>query len=264
MNCYFTTLPLLLPTKTGGRTKQHCHRSQLPIASDASRRGGEARQAAPPTVSLCLFMYQSEVLRHRNVTKHITSDITNKRNSLALNSVQACFLHGLLQSTLLLTLQTKKGGRLSRASRRNSASHSLGATRLEEERNAMNLPLSGDATERFRTEPQDKQRQDVKTRMSDHELFVSQSNVFSGFQKPFEKANYIILGVPFDVTSTYRTGARFGPNAIRQASLNIETYSMRTGIDVEDLSLHDLGDLHVSANTEKTLQTLERVIKQHR
>jgi agmatinase len=96
--------------------------------------------------------------------------------------------------------------------------------------------------------------------MSNHELFVSQSNVFSGFQKSFEKANYIILGVPFDVTSTYRTGARFGPNAIRQASLNIETFSMRTGIDVEDLSLHDLGDLHVTANTEKTLETLERVI----
>jgi len=97
--------------------------------------------------------------------------------------------------------------------------------------------------------------------MSDHELFVSQSNIFSGFQKPFEKANYIILGVPFDATSTYRTGARFGPNAIRQASLNIETYSLRTGIDVEDLALHDLGDLHAASDTEKTLQTLEHVIK---
>jgi agmatinase len=97
--------------------------------------------------------------------------------------------------------------------------------------------------------------------MSDHELYVSQSNVFAGFQKPFEKANCIILGVPFDVTSTYRTGARFGPNAIRQASLNIETYSIRTGIDVEDLSMHDLGDLHVSTNTEKTLQTLEHVVR---
>ncbi|NWG11674.1 agmatinase [Candidatus Bathyarchaeota archaeon] len=90
--------------------------------------------------------------------------------------------------------------------------------------------------------------------MSHHELFVSQSNVFSGFQKPYKKANYIILGVPFDVTSTYRTGARFGPSAIRQASLNIETYSFRTGFDVEDLQLHDLGDLHISTDTEETLK----------
>ncbi|MDI6691621.1 MAG: arginase family protein [Candidatus Bathyarchaeota archaeon] len=97
--------------------------------------------------------------------------------------------------------------------------------------------------------------------MSHRELFVSQSNVFSGFQKPFEKADYVVLGVPFDVTSTYRTGARFAPNAIRQASLNIETYNFRTGLDVEDLKLHDLGDLHVSTDTEKTLERLAAVIK---
>ncbi len=97
--------------------------------------------------------------------------------------------------------------------------------------------------------------------MSHYELYVSQSNVFSGYQKPFEKADYIIIGVPFDVTSTYRTGARFGPNAIRQASLNIETYSFRTGIDIEDLRLHDLGDLHIATDTKKTLEMLELVTK---
>jgi agmatinase len=97
--------------------------------------------------------------------------------------------------------------------------------------------------------------------MGYHELFVSQQNVFSGLQKPFEEADYVILGVPFDVTSTYRTGARFGPAAIRQASLNIETYSFRSGLDVEDLRLHDLGDLHISTDTKKTLEMLRSVIK---
>jgi agmatinase len=97
--------------------------------------------------------------------------------------------------------------------------------------------------------------------MSHYELFVSQQNVFSGFQKPFEKAKYTVLGVPFDFTSTYRTGARFGPNAIRQASLNMETYSFRSSTDVEDLQLHDLGDLHVSAKTEETLERTALVIK---
>ena len=96
--------------------------------------------------------------------------------------------------------------------------------------------------------------------MGFRELFVSQSNVFSGFQKPFEEADYVVLGVPFDVTSTYRTGARFGPNAIRVASLNIETYSFRSGVDVEDLRLHDLGDLHVSMDTEQTLDRLAKVV----
>src|SRR5512136_761048 len=97
--------------------------------------------------------------------------------------------------------------------------------------------------------------------MSHIELFVSQSNVFGGIQTEFNRANYAVVGVPFDVTSTYRTGARFGPNAIRQASLNIETYSYSTGINVEDLCLHDLGDLHIATDTNKTLKMLEIVTK---
>ncbi|MBN1245037.1 agmatinase, partial [Candidatus Bathyarchaeota archaeon] len=96
--------------------------------------------------------------------------------------------------------------------------------------------------------------------MSDRELFVSQSNVFGGVQRPFEKAKYVVFGVPFDVTSTYRTGARFGPNAVRQASLNIETYSFRAGIDVEDLALHDLGDLHASTSPKRTVDMLKLVV----
>jgi agmatinase len=100
----------------------------------------------------------------------------------------------------------------------------------------------------------------MEPKMSDRELFVSQSNIFGGMQTPFEKAKYVVFGVPFDVTSTYRTGARFGPNAIRQASLNIETYSFRTGIDVEDLLLHDLGDLHVSTSPKRTVDMLKLVV----
>lgn len=97
--------------------------------------------------------------------------------------------------------------------------------------------------------------------MSHLELYASQSNVFSGLQKPFEKAKYVIFGVPFDATSTYRTGARFGPNAIRQASLNIETYSFRSGMDVEDLALYDAGDLHVSNDAEKTVDMTKLVVE---
>ncbi|MEM3565878.1 MAG: agmatinase [Candidatus Bathyarchaeia archaeon] len=96
--------------------------------------------------------------------------------------------------------------------------------------------------------------------MSYRDLYVSHSTVFSGFQKTFEEADYVVLGVPFDATSTYRTGARFGPNAIRKASLNIETYSFRSGGDVEELRIHDLGDLHVSMDTAQTLERLAKVV----
>jgi agmatinase len=97
--------------------------------------------------------------------------------------------------------------------------------------------------------------------MSNWELFVSQSNVFGGMQNPLRKAKYVVFGVPFDVTSTYRTGARFGPNAVRLASQNIETYSFRSGVDVEDLLLHDLGDLHVSTSPRKTVDMLKLVVQ---
>jgi agmatinase len=97
--------------------------------------------------------------------------------------------------------------------------------------------------------------------MSYLELFTSQTNVFSGLQKPFEEAKYVVFGVPFDATSTYRTGARFGPNAIRQASLNIETYSFRSKIDLEDLALYDAGDLHVSTDAHKTVDMTRLVVE---
>jgi len=98
--------------------------------------------------------------------------------------------------------------------------------------------------------------------MSYRELFVSIPNVFSGYQKPFENADYVVFGVPFDWTSTYRSGARFAPQAIREASLNIETYSFRTGLDLEELRIHDLGDLHVSSETEETLRRVGLVVKE--
>jgi agmatinase len=97
--------------------------------------------------------------------------------------------------------------------------------------------------------------------MSYIELFTSQSNVFGGYQKPFAEAKYVVFGVPFDVTSTYRTGARFGPTAIRQASLNIETYSLRSGEDLEDAPIYDAGDLHVSADPKKTADMLGHVVE---
>jgi agmatinase len=96
--------------------------------------------------------------------------------------------------------------------------------------------------------------------MSYLELFTSQTNVFSGVQKPFEKAKYVVFGVPFDATSTYRNGARFAPQEIRKASLNIETYSFRSGLDVVDLALHDAGDLDVLMEAEKTVDMTRLVV----
>ncbi len=97
--------------------------------------------------------------------------------------------------------------------------------------------------------------------MGHRELFVSPSPVFSGIQQTFEEARYVVLGAPFDATSTYRSGARFAPFAIREASLNIETHSFRANMDVEDLEIHDIGDLHIAGEVDETLERLELVTK---
>ncbi len=73
----------------------------------------------------------------------------------------------------------------------------------------------------------------------------SQLAYFGGFKREYADAEFALFGVPFDCTSSYRPGSRFGPNAIREASSNIETWSWRTGIDFEDVKVHDLGNLAV-------------------
>jgi len=95
--------------------------------------------------------------------------------------------------------------------------------------------------------------------MSYLDLFTSPTVTFGGFQQEFEAADYIIMGVPFDGTSTYRSGSRFAPLAIREASLNIETYSFRAGVDLEELKIHDAGDLHVTGKIDETLKRVELV-----
>lgn len=90
---------------------------------------------------------------------------------------------------------------------------------------------------------------------------TSKTDNFSGFSKPVDEARYVVVGVPYDHTSTYRAGSRFAPRAIRDASLNIETYSLRTGVDIELVPMHDAGDLHVVDNASETVDRLSKVTK---
>ncbi len=86
---------------------------------------------------------------------------------------------------------------------------------------------------------------------------------FSGFSRPFEQSDFVFLGVPFDGTVSYKPGCRFGPGSIRELSMNIETQSLRTGIDLEDVRIHDLGDLNVApGDVVETLRRLGAVVKE--
>ena len=69
-----------------------------------------------------------------------------------------------------------------------------------------------------------------------------------------------ILGVPFDSTSTYKPGARFGPNSIREASYNLERYNLLLNKNLET-TFYDLGNLEVvHGNFQQTCNHLESTI----
>jgi len=94
------------------------------------------------------------------------------------------------------------------------------------------------------------------------DLYTSAGATFGGFRTGYKDSDYVAIGVPFDATSTYRPGSRFAPLAIREASLNTETYSFRAEIDLEDLKIHDAGDLHVTGDADETLRRLQLVTEE--
>jgi agmatinase len=77
----------------------------------------------------------------------------------------------------------------------------------------------------------------------------------------FEESRCALFGAPFDSTSSYRRGSRFAPDAIRQASQYMETYSPRTGLDLGDIALSDLGNVRVADSVEGTLEMIEAAVK---
>ncbi|MDK2892960.1 MAG: agmatinase [Methanohalophilus sp.] len=72
----------------------------------------------------------------------------------------------------------------------------------------------------------------------------------------YRDAQYVIFGVPFDRTSSYRAGSRHAPDAMRKASENFESYNHFFGIDLAELPIHDAGNLEIYANVEDTLRDL--------
>jgi len=52
-----------------------------------------------------------------------------------------------------------------------------------------------------------------------------------------------VVGIPLDHTSTYRPGTRFAPMRIREASCNIELYSVTSGLFLEEVGFRDYYDL---------------------
>lgn len=68
---------------------------------------------------------------------------------------------------------------------------------------------------------------------------------FLGCDCEYQEADMVIFGAPFDSTTSYRPGARFGSRAIRMESFGLETYSPYQDKDLTDYHVFDSGDLEL-------------------
>lgn len=81
---------------------------------------------------------------------------------------------------------------------------------------------------------------------------------FIGCDCEYEAAKIVLFGAPFDSTTSFRPGARFGSSAIRHESFGLETYSPYQDKDLSDMSVFDSGDLELCfGNAESALSDIE-------
>ena len=81
---------------------------------------------------------------------------------------------------------------------------------------------------------------------------------FIGCNSDYEESKIVLFGAPFDSTTSFRPGARFGSSAIRHESFGIETYSPYQDKDLTDLKVFDCGDLELCfGSPEDALKDIE-------
>lgn len=86
------------------------------------------------------------------------------------------------------------------------------------------------------------------------------ANSFLGCTSDFDNADIVIFGAPFDGTTTFRPGTRFGPQAMRTESIGLETYSPYFDKDMCDYNLFDAGDLDLPFGSPKdALNLIEEI-----
>ena len=93
--------------------------------------------------------------------------------------------------------------------------------------------------------------------MSFTELYTGAGPLISGSSSDDPAA--CIFGVPFDSTHSYKPGTRFGPNAIRDAFNNIEVFHPKLGVDLEEIPVHDLGNIQHTVDVKSMLEMVSKM-----
>jgi len=72
---------------------------------------------------------------------------------------------------------------------------------------------------------------------------MSIHRTFADARSTYGEARFVIFGVPYDRTTSYRPGTRFAPAAIREASHSLESTVPFAGVDLAEVPIHDMGDI---------------------
>jgi agmatinase len=88
-----------------------------------------------------------------------------------------------------------------------------------------------------------------------------QHTTFADASSSWEDARYVVAGIPFDRTTSFRPGARFGPDSIRQHSWNFESYDLETGVDLSELAIHDLGNTEEFGSASTMVESVREEIR---
>ena len=83
---------------------------------------------------------------------------------------------------------------------------------------------------------------------------------FAGARTGYEDADYVIVGVPFDGTSSFRPGSAEAPEEIRRASYCFEPFMMEYGVSLSDIKIHDMGDISIHDTVENMGRELQDVV----
>lgn len=94
-------------------------------------------------------------------------------------------------------------------------------------------------------------------------MLMKNIETFIGCDAEYREASIVLYGAPFDSTTSFRPGARFGPSALRHESFGLETYSPYQNKDLEDCSVFDSGDLELCiGDSGLALQAIEERARQ--
>ncbi len=93
--------------------------------------------------------------------------------------------------------------------------------------------------------------------------FNNEGSIFMAANRVTKNCNIVLYGVPYDGTTSFRPGARFGPAAIREVSNGIETFCPEFEMDLEDLNFADIGSLEINyGDPQPVINKVEKVTYQ--